>query len=136
MGCPSLHQTMTTLLHANNARGGYALSLICTEQGLPLAVAGDGPDVDVLAAFIALFDEVVARARRDLGLAGVDELTLLEGPARRLVVSPLGVSHEPRLYLVVQMDASRTWRRNTRLLRDALRSALRTEAEAGEGTDR
>jgi len=119
-----LHEPMERLLREFNARGGYALSLVCTDQGLPLASAGQGLDPETLSAFTSLFDDVVVRALRDLELKSVEELTLLEPGRGRYVVRPLELG-EPRLFLLIQMDPRATWRRNTRLLCEGLTQLIR-----------
>ncbi|MEZ4320314.1 MAG: hypothetical protein R3F61_22735 [Myxococcota bacterium] len=106
---------VTSVLDAMNVLGGYHRSLVCTEDGLLIASAGDGGvgDGEDLAAFTSLFDTVVERARRDLGFDGVDEVTLLDPQGQRLVIRPLPIVAKPRLFLVVRMPKHTTWRRNT-----------------------
>ena len=129
-----VHSKVMTLLAANNALGGYQLSLICTEQGLLIASAGEGPDGEALAAFSSLFDEVVRRAVRDLGFGSVEEVTLLDPALGRFVIRPLTLGRPPRLFLLVLMDAHRTWRRNLKQLGNALAPALLPLADQLEGT--
>ncbi len=115
MGDRSLHQSVSTLLREHNQRGGYSFTLLCTEEGLPLASDGEGPDAEVLSAVASLFDEVVLRALRDLNLRTVEELTLLDPGRGRYVVRPLKAG-EARMFLVVLMAPRLPWRRNLHLL--------------------
>ncbi len=115
MGDPNLHKAVSSLLREHNQRGGYSFTLLCTEQGLPLASDGEGPDPEVLSAVASLFDEVVLRALRDLDLRSVEELTLLDPGRGRYVVRPLK-SGDTRLFLVVLMAPRLTWRRNVHTL--------------------
>lgn len=109
-----IEQKVTHVLEGMNALGGYLRSLVCTEDGLLVAHAGDGVgEGQHLAAFTSLFDTVVERATRDLGMAGVDEVTLLDSADHRLVIRPLPIAGKPRMFLVVWMDKNTTWRRNT-----------------------
>ena len=111
-----LYERVTALLHATNVLGGYHCSLVCTEQGLPIASSGDGiPDED-LAAFTSLFDDIVQRATRDMGMTVVDEVTLLDPHTGRLVIRPLSLDGEHRLFLVVRVPVKASWRRNTNRL--------------------
>lgn len=127
-----LHAPIERLLREFNARGGYRLSLVCTDQGLPLASAGQGLDAETLSAFTSLFDDVVVRALRDLELQSVEELTLLEPGRGRYVVRPLELG-EPRLFLLIQMEPRATWRRNTRQLVDGLNQLIRgLDSQSGE----
>lgn len=122
-----LHASIAEHLQVNNARGGYKLSLLCTEQGLLLASAGQGLDAELLSAFASLFDEVVRRALRDLELVGVDELTLLDPGRGRFIIRPLRPRGATRLFVVVQADPRGTWRRNTNRLCEALELLLERE---------
>lgn len=115
----------TAILRAMNVRGGYPLALVCTDRGLLVAAAGEPFRSEALAGLTSLFDDIVTRARRDLGLTSVDEVTLSDASIGRYVVRPLSLTSEPRLFLVVQVPHERTWRRNTATAARALLVALR-----------
>jgi len=124
-------QQLEDELRATNIVGRYRGSIICTEQGLLVACDGDElGDEEALAGFASLFDEIVSRGARDLGLAGIDEVTVLDGSAGRLVIRPLGdpaaesSAARRRMFLVVAMDADASWRRNTNRLVTRLREIL------------
>lgn len=123
------HAHVASLLQATNTLGGYEMSLICTEQGLAVSVAGHGLDSDELAAFTSLFDNIVQRARRDLGFKAVDELTLLDPGRGRFVIRPLVFGESTTMFLVVQMDPKRTWRRYTNQLATELMKVMAPLAE-------
>jgi hypothetical protein len=123
---PAIESRLTGLLAEMNARGGYPLSLVCTDQGLLLASAGESLRSEITAGITSLFDHIVARAARDLGLRGVDELTLSDAHAGRTVIRPL--THpggQVRLFLVVQVPRGGSWRRNTNLVVRELLAVLR-----------
>jgi hypothetical protein len=105
---------VTAVLERLNALGGYRKALVCTDDGLLIAAAGssNGEDED-LAAFASLFDTVLARARLDLGFEGIDEVTLLDPAGIRLVVRPIPETRSPRMFLVVRLERTASWRRNT-----------------------
>lgn len=113
MAADGLEAQVNAILRAMNARGGYPLALVCTDRGLLVAAAGEPVRSETLAGFTSLFDDIVDRAARDLGLADIDEITLSDARAGRFVVRPLSRDSEPRLFLVVQVPRDRTWRRNT-----------------------
>lgn len=113
--------------------GGYRGALVVTDQGLLVASAGQLPAEEALAGFTSLFDEIVARGERDLGLAAIDEVTLLDRQHGRLVVRPLGRSTERRMFLVVSLDANATWRRNTQKLAQRIGPTLADIMNAAEG---
>lgn len=107
-----IEQLVIDLLSEANDEGGFPASLVCTTEGLPIASSGTLP-TDDLSAFTALFEDVVERARRDLGLEGVDEVTLRDPGFGRYVVRPLAFDGRTRAFLVAHVPTNRTWRRLT-----------------------
>lgn len=120
-------------LGAINRVGRYHGSLICTDQGLLIASDGDVGSDEVLAGFASLFDEIALRARRDLALEALDEITVLDGGRGRLVFRPLRTPGENRLMVVVSMPVEATWRRNTTQLVRRLERILAGRLAAAEG---
>ncbi len=110
---PAVEHEVTEILRRLNALGHYPLSLVCTEEGLLIASAGERLRSEMVAILTSLFSDIAVRAIRDLGLRQVDEFTLLDPAFGHLVVRPLDPVARPRLFLVVQVPRDRTWRRNT-----------------------
>ena len=121
MSGTTLEEQISDLLAATNEAGGYLGSCVCTADGL--VVASAGTDAEDTAAVVSLFDDVLVRARRDLGFSGVDEVALMEPDRNRLVIRPLDMGSE-HLFLVVWVPARRTWRRHTNALRRQLEPML------------
>lgn len=115
---------VTELLCGMNALGGYPMSLVCTAEGLLIAAAGEATRTEVAAGLTSLFDDIVARAVRDLALAQVDEITLADARVGRFIVRPLTRTHDPRLFLVVLAPPDATWRRNMNLVARKLMAIL------------
>lgn len=114
----ALGPRITDLLEEVNAESGFSLSLVCTEAGLLIASAGDGADEDQLAGLTSLFDDIVVRAKRDVGLGDIDEVSLLDPVWGRCVVRPLPNQGDyGRLFLVVRVEPKATWRRYSNKLR-------------------
>lgn len=113
MAVTAVDARVTDILRAMNAAGGYPLSLVCTDRGLLVAIAGEAARSEVLAGLTSLFDDIAARAARDLGLAAVDELSVSDAHVGSFVVRPLTRDRAPRLFLVVQVPRARAWRRRT-----------------------
>ena len=124
-----LERQVTALLSAMNLRGGYPMSLVCTDQGLLIASDGE-VDAEAVAGFTSLFDDIVARAERDLGVARVDEVSLLDPGRGRYVVRPIETQGERRFFLVALVPADVAWRRNTTLMCRDLMGLLQPLAEA------
>ncbi|MEZ4385204.1 MAG: hypothetical protein R3A79_28005 [Nannocystaceae bacterium] len=122
---------VTALLAGMNAMGGYQLSLVCTDQGLLVASAGETVRSEIAAGLTSLFDDIVVRAVRDLGVADVDELTLSDAKEGRFVVRPLQTEgSDRRLFLVAQVPRDASWRRNTNIVARKLVQILRPLLDA------
>ena len=111
-----IEQKLSNLLRQANKAGDYRASLVCTEQGLLVAAAGDTTGMDDVAALAALFDEVLLRARAHLGMQGVDEVTVRDPRVGRLVIRPIGEAASTRMFLAVSVPPGRSWRRVTTTL--------------------
>ena len=111
----TLEHQVTELLRRRSDEGGFRGAMVCTVGGLAIAAHGTST-ADDLAAFTSLFEDVVARAARDLGLVAVDEVTVRDGGQGRFVVRPLVFDGRPRAFLVVHADVGRAWRRLTSTL--------------------
>ncbi|HHO50475.1 MAG TPA: hypothetical protein ENK18_06260 [Deltaproteobacteria bacterium] len=106
---------ITDLLASANAAGGFPASLVCTAEGLTIAASGTLA-TDNVAAFASLFEDIVVRGRRDLGLQHIDEVSLRGPIDGRYVVRPLVFAGRTRAFVVVCVPAARSWRRITNAL--------------------
>jgi hypothetical protein len=129
MARTGIQQRVTALLEANNTLGGYPSSLVCTDTGLVVASAGESSTADHTAALASLFDDVLQRARRDLGFEDVDEVALAEPGKGHTVIRMLPLDGETKLFLVVRVPRNATWRRNTTHLLKQLLPILRPLVE-------
>lgn len=121
----AVERDATELLKGINALGGYPLSLVCTADGLLVASAGERVRTEIVAGLTSLFNDIAVRAARDLALARVEELTLLDRDGGNFVIRPLDLGAGPRMFLVVQAPRDRPWRRNTALVARKLQALLR-----------
>ena len=126
----SIEERATKLLNETNALGNYHTSLICTSEGLLIAASGDEVTTEQVAGFTSLFDDIIDRAARDIGINNLEEVTLLEPRKGRFVIRPLEISAGERFFLVIQMPTTVTWRRNTHRLVTALKSIFSEAAWA------
>lgn len=121
----AVEHEITEHLRRLNALGHYTLALVCTEDGLLIASAGERLRSEMAAILTSLFNDIAVRAVRDLGLPQVDEFTLSDPVTGHLVVRPLDAGAHPRLFLVVQVPRARAWRRNTASVARDLLAVLR-----------
>jgi predicted regulator of Ras-like GTPase activity (Roadblock/LC7/MglB family) len=70
-----------------NEEGGFTASVLASDDGLPVAVAPACPpyDADTIAAMVTLVKSFVRETQTRLGLAEVDEMSLVVGDRSRLV---------------------------------------------------
>lgn len=123
MQARGLEREITQLLSSMNLLGGYPLSLVCTDQGLLIATAGEPLRSEILAGLTSLFDHIMTRAVRDLDFERVDEVTLTDRESR-FIVRPVPVGGETRLFLVLQAPTKATWRSHTNSLLKRLTQLL------------
>lgn len=111
-----LQEQMNGLLREQVREAGYDVGLVCTDEGLLVAASDEEVGAEELAGVVSLFDDIVHRARRDLAMGRIDEVTMLDPDRGRLVVRPLALEGSQRFFLVVRLPARATWRRTTNLL--------------------
>lgn len=134
MEARAFEKDITQLLVSMNLLGGYPMSMVCTDQGLLIATAGESLRTEVLGGLTSLFDDIMARAIRDLGFERVDEVTLTDRETR-FVVRPLPISGDTRLFLVVQVPSKVNWRSNTNALIKRLSELLQPLVPVQGGSD-
>jgi hypothetical protein len=111
-----IQEQMNRLLQEQVREAGYEVGLVCTDEGLLVAASDEEIGAEELAGLVSLFDDIVLRARRDLSMGRIDEVTMLDPDRGRLVVRPLLLSGRQRFFLVVRLPTRATWRRTTNLL--------------------
>ena len=100
------------ILREMNHAGGFKAAVLSTTEGLSLASAPAGYEDEITAAMAALLNEVARRAHRQLNLAQVDELSLVDDDRIRLACRYFGVAGQS-LVLSVLVPPDRYYRRLT-----------------------
>ena len=113
MAVYSLEDKVTALLQVANQHAGFELSLVCTDQGLLIALAGDPEAAEIVAGVTSLFSDMVVRAVRDLSFNRLDEVTLLDPKRGRIVIRPVPGESSTTFFLVIRAKATVTWRKTT-----------------------
>ena len=123
-----LSDQITTLLDATVALGGFTSAFVCTNDGLVLAAGSGDAVAEDTAAVVSLFDDVLIRAKRDLGFELVDEVSLLDPKLGRTVIRPVSTDGGAMFFLVLKVPANCVWRRNSNILRKRLLPILQSIA--------
>ncbi len=75
------------ILAQMNAEGEFTSTVLASEEGLPIAAAPFPPpyDVETTAAMVAMVKEFILQTQARLGLARVDEVSIVVGDRSRLI---------------------------------------------------
>jgi len=110
------------ILREMNHAGGFKAAVLSTTEGLSLASAPAGYEDEITAAMAALLNEVARQAHRQLNLAQVDELSLVDDDRIRLACRYFSVDGQD-LVLAVLTPPDHYYRRLTNRAIKALRAA-------------
>lgn len=79
--------TFETILQDINAEGEFVASVLASEDGLPIASAPTPApyDAETIAAMVTLVKDFITQAQTRIGLAEVDEVSIIVGDRSRLV---------------------------------------------------
>ncbi len=91
-------------------RGQLEGAVLASSDGLPIATVPSAYDAETAAAMVALLQSVSNEAHDQLGMSGVDEVTVVGRDRRRLVCRYLQIDGE-ELILALMVPANRYYRR-------------------------
>lgn len=124
---------LTAVLREVNARAGFNVSILATDQGLTVVSVPDTAEIDTASAMVALLQEAIRRAQERLDFPGVDEVSALFNNGLRLVCRYFDLS-DVNLILAVILPAGREYRapmdEAIRRLADMLTAAPQPELAA------
>jgi predicted regulator of Ras-like GTPase activity (Roadblock/LC7/MglB family) len=92
--------------------GDFVGAVLATADGLPIASASSREEAEVTSAMVAMLSRVSREAKKQLGMADVDEVVIRDRDRYRLVCRTLSVGEE-ELLLAVRVPARRYHRRAT-----------------------
>jgi predicted regulator of Ras-like GTPase activity (Roadblock/LC7/MglB family) len=112
------------ILRDLNTQGGFSVSVLTGEHGLPLSSAvASGEDPDAQAAVVAMLEKASARVEDRLGMRGTAEVTMRDALGRCLVCRPFSASGKEYVLSVMVPEKRRSYRQVTNR---ALRALVRT----------
>ncbi|MBI5305790.1 MAG: hypothetical protein HY868_26920 [Chloroflexi bacterium] len=112
------------ILAQMNQAGHFAVSVLASEDGLPVAVAPSPAPYDAatVAAMVTLVKDFVVQTQARLGLSEVDEVSIVISDRSRLVCRYLTLNERP-FVLAVILPPQRTYRRLTTLAIQEIKKA-------------
>jgi predicted regulator of Ras-like GTPase activity (Roadblock/LC7/MglB family) len=119
-GIETLEDTLAALLK----KGRFRAVVLATEAGLPIAAVTPRDEADVTSAMVALLTRVSKEARDQLGMAAMDEVSVVDRDRTRLVCRSLFVDGE-ELLLAVLVRPRGYYRRATNWAIRQIRKAWR-----------
>jgi predicted regulator of Ras-like GTPase activity (Roadblock/LC7/MglB family) len=119
-GVETLEDTLAKLLK----QGRFRAAVLATEAGLPIAAVTPRNEADVTSAMVALLTRVSKQTRDQLGMAAMDEVSVVDREGTRLVCRSLIVDGE-ELLLAVLVRPRGYYRRSTNWAIRQIRKAWR-----------
>jgi predicted regulator of Ras-like GTPase activity (Roadblock/LC7/MglB family) len=105
---------LSELLTEMNERGKFSISVLTDQHGFPIAAAGQsGEDAETQAAVVALVQKTAVQAHHQLGMAEIDEISLLDTAGQRLVCRPFNAKGYDMILAVRVADKNLSYRRLT-----------------------
>lgn len=86
--------TLAGILNEMNDVGDFEISVLTSDEGLPIATAPPDHDSELAAAMVALLQKVSNDAQSQIGMALVDEVTIRDQNRFRLVCRRIVVGQE------------------------------------------
>lgn len=112
--------TFETILQEINAQGEFVASVLASEDGLPIAAAPTPSpyDADTIAAMVTLVKDFITQAQARIGLAEVDEVSIIVGDRSRLVCRYFTAGAQPFVLTVLAPPHQSYRRLTTRAVRE------------------
>ena len=98
---PTSEDAFTQILKEIKDQGHFMASILVSTEGLPVASVSAPFDTDTVAAMAALIKNVVRQARTQLGLAWVDEVSIVDDDKIRLTCRYFVVDGEELILAIV-----------------------------------
>lgn len=86
--------TLVDILNEMHEKGNFQLSVLATQDGLPVATAPKKHNSDLAAALVALIRKVSVQAKDQLYMGMIDEMTIRDENKKRLVCRLVALNNE------------------------------------------
>jgi predicted regulator of Ras-like GTPase activity (Roadblock/LC7/MglB family) len=114
MSNPTEQSSFEQILTQMNADGHFSASVLASQDGLAIASAPTPSpyDADTVAAMVAMVKDFILQTQTRLGMAEVDEVSMVVGDRSRLVCRYFAAGEQP-FVLAVLTPPNATYRRLT-----------------------
>jgi predicted regulator of Ras-like GTPase activity (Roadblock/LC7/MglB family) len=113
--------SLADILNEMHAEGNFQLSVLATQDGLPVTTAPKKHNSELAAALVALIQKVSVQAKDQLYMGMIDEMTIRDENKNRLVCRQVALKNET-LILAAIVPPDHCYRRVTnRAIRRILR---------------
>lgn len=83
---PVTYKSLQALLEELNNDGGFSVTVLTDQNGLPIASSsGDSDDIDMQAAVVSKVEKIITQVKPQLGMAATDEISLNDVNGKKLV---------------------------------------------------
>lgn len=114
MSTPTQATSFEDILKQMNTAGNFTAAVLASEDGLPVASAPNPSpyDADTIAAMVALVKDFIQQAQARIGLANVDEVSMIVEDHSRLVCRYFAAGKQS-FVLAVLVPSHQSYRRIT-----------------------
>jgi predicted regulator of Ras-like GTPase activity (Roadblock/LC7/MglB family) len=103
---------LARILRLMNEKGRFKASVLVSTEGLPLSSVSSPFDVETMAAMVTLVKSTIERARDNIGLDEIDEVSVVQADRMRLICRYF-LAGDEELVLAVVAPPYQTYRRLT-----------------------
>lgn len=121
-----LEVRLARILRLTNEEGRFKASVLVNAEGLPLSSASSPFDVETMAAMVTLVRSTIERARENIGLDEIDEVSVVQADRMRLICRYFWAGDDEELVLAVVAPPYQTYRRLTNHAIREIKRAWRT----------
>jgi predicted regulator of Ras-like GTPase activity (Roadblock/LC7/MglB family) len=122
MSDPLEQSSFESILTRMNADGRFVASVLASQDGLPVASApSPSPyDADTVAAMVAMVKDFILQTQTRLGMADVDEVSMVVGDCSRLTCRYFVANQQPFVLAVLVPPRTPYRRLTTRAVHEIL----------------
>jgi predicted regulator of Ras-like GTPase activity (Roadblock/LC7/MglB family) len=118
-----LEVRLARILRLMNEEGRFKASVLVNAEGLPLSSVSSPFGVETMAAMVTLVRSTIERARENIGLDEIDEVSVVQADRMRLICRYCWVGDDEELVLAVVAPPFQTYRKLTnRAIREIKRA--------------